>query len=200
MKFIAPDAPPPLARWTSRVAFFSLALLGAAIFLHRLFPTPTPVAINIIVAAYVGAVLALVLAFAAGLQIWRTGKPGSARVAVAVLVGAGLLGWPLWYLPQLRNLPAINDVTTDTAAPPLFVALAKDRGRNHVDYPKVRFAAVQAEAYPDLRPLVIDRGTEEAFELVSDALRRQKIRIVREEPPSAGGGRAAPPTTSVSFQ
>ncbi len=188
MKFVAPDAPLPLARWTSRVAFFSLGLLGAAIFLHRLFPMPTTVAVNIVIAAYIAAGMAMALAVMAGVQIWRTGKPGAARVAVASIVGAGLLGWPLWFLPQIRALPAINDVTTDTAAPPAFVALAKERGRA-VDYPKARFAGQQAEAYPDLRSLVIDRGVDEAFELASDAVRRLKIKVVREEAPAAAGGR-----------
>ena len=190
MKFIAPDAPPPLARWTSRVAFFSLGLLGAAVFMHRLFPTPTPVAVNIVVTAFIGAALALLLALAAGIQIWRTGKPGTPRVVVGSIVGVGLLVWPLWFLPQLQGLPAIHDVSTDTAQPPQFVALAGDRGKARTEYPK-RSATAQAEAYPDLRSLVVARGAEEAFELTSDALRRMKVRIVREEAPSAQGGKGA---------
>lgn len=186
MKFIAPDAPPPLARWTSRVAFFSLGLLGTAVFMHRLFATPTPIAINIVVTAFIGAGVALLLALAAGVQIWRTGKPGTPRVFVGSLVGLGLLVWPLFYLPQFEGLPYLYDVTTDTQSPPAFVALAKEHGQARLDYPK-RFAKPQAEAYPDLRPLVIDRGAEEAFELTTDALRRLKIKIVREEPPQKGG-------------
>lgn len=188
MKFIAPDAPPPLARWTSRLAFFSLGLLGAAVFMHRLFATPTPVAINLVGTAFVGAALALLLALAAGVQIWRTGKPGTPRVIVGSLVGLALLAWPLFYLPQLSGLPTMYDVTTDTVSPPVFAALAAERGKARLDYPR-RFAAAQTEAYPDIRPLVVDRSAEEAFELTSDALRRLKIKIVREEPPSAQGGK-----------
>lgn len=190
MKFIAPDAPPPLARWTSRVAFFSLALLGAAVFMHRLFATPTPVAVNLVGTAFIGAALALLLAIGAAVQIWRTGKPGTPRVLVGSLLGVGLLTWPLYYLPQFESLPALYDVSTDTASPPAFVALAKQRGKARLDYPR-RFAAGQAEAYPDLRPLIVDRGAEEAFELTSDALRRLKIAIVREEPPTAQNGKGS---------
>lgn len=188
MKFIAPDAPPPLARWTSRVAFFSLGLLGAAVFMHRLFQTPTPVAVNVVLAAFIGAGVALLLALGAGVQIWRTGKPGTPRVVVGSLLGLALLTWPLLYLPQLQSLPYIYDVSTDTTSPPAFVALAKEHGKARLDYPR-RFAAAQAEAYPDLRSLVVDRGVEEAFELTSDALRRLKIRIVREEAPPPQGGK-----------
>ncbi len=184
MKFVAPDLPPPLARWTSRVAFFSLALLATAIFLHRLFPLPTAVALNIVAAAFAGAALALLLALLASIQIWRTGLPGTARVVAGLAVAGCMLGGPLLLLPQLRSLPAINDLSTNTASPPQFVALAKARPRNTVAYPGARFASLQQEAYPDLKTLVVDRPVEEAYELVSDALRRQKIKVAREEPPS----------------
>lgn len=183
MKFVAPDLPPPLARWTSRVAFFSLALLGAAIFLHRLFPMPTAVALNLVKTAFAGAALAVVLAVLAGIQIWRTGRPGTARVVAGLAVGGAMLGGPLLLLPQLRGLPAINDISTDTKSPPQFVTLAKARPAGTVAYPGARFASLQQEAYPDIKTLTIDRPVEEVFEIVTDALRRQRIKSVREDPP-----------------
>ena len=49
MRFVVQDLPPPSARWTTRLAFFSAALLASALFLHRLFGMPTPVAVNVVV-------------------------------------------------------------------------------------------------------------------------------------------------------
>lgn len=187
MKFVSPEAPPPLALWTSRIAFFSLGLLGAAIFLHRLFSTPTPVALNIIKAAFLGAALAILLSLAAGAQIWHSGRPGTARVVSGLIVGVGLLTWPLLFLPQMRALPAIYDVTTDMQNPPKFLELAKVRAKGAVDYPGAKFARQQADAYPDLKTLEVDRSADESYELVSDALRRQKIKMVREVPPGQTG-------------
>ena len=78
----------------------------------------------------------------------------------------------------------INDITTNVKNPPQFVALAKVRPKNTVAYP-ARFASLQQEAYPDLKTLTVDRPPEEAFELVTEALRRLKIKIVREDGPTA---------------
>ena len=68
--------------------------------------------------------------------------------------------------------------------PPTFAALAqRPAGANAVAYPGRAFAELQAKAYPDLRTLVLDRPVEEAFELVEEAVRRLRWRVVAEEPP-----------------
>ena len=137
MRFASPEAPSFSARWTSRVAVFAVVLVAAAVVLHQLLGMPTPVALNLIKVAFAGAILALVLAVLAAARIWRTGEPGTARVVAAVIAALGLLGWPLVYAPTVAILPEINDVTTDTAAPPPFVALAAQRqpGANSPLYP-----------------------------------------------------------------
>jgi uncharacterized protein (DUF1499 family) len=73
------------------------------------------------------------------------------------------------------------------------VALAKQRtgAPNPVAYPAQRFAPEQQKAYPDLRTFVVDRGVEEAFELVEEVARKLKWRVAAAEPPvgkSAKGG------------
>jgi uncharacterized protein (DUF1499 family) len=188
VRFARPEAPSFFARWTSRIALFAVVLVATAVVLHRLLGMPTPVALNLIKLAFAGAILALVLAVLAAARIWRTGEPGTARVVVAVLAGLGLLGWPLVYAPTVARLPEINDVTTDTASPPPFVVLAAQRppGANAPQYPGEAFALRQRDAYPDLQPLRIERSVEETFEIAAEALRRQRMTIVREEPPAAG--------------
>lgn len=189
-------SPPPLgpsffSRWTSRFALFSVGVLATAIVLHRLFSLSTPAAFNLAAVAFAGAALSLVLAVFAGIGIWRTGRPGTSRIVFGVIVSLGLLLWPLVFLPSYERLPKINDVSTDTASPPAFGALAGKRapGANAATYPGAKFAAAQAAAYPDIKSIKINRSADEAFELAADAINRLKMEIVRQEGPDAETGR-----------
>jgi len=188
--------PPPLgpsifARWTSRIALFSVGVLATGMVLHRLFSLPTSVALNLAAVAFAGAALSLLFAFAASIGIWRTGRPGTSRIVFGTLVSLGLLSWPLVYLPRYERLPKINDITTDPTSPPAFVELAKQRGpsANSAEYPGVAFASAQAAAYPDIKPIKIDRSADEAFELAADAVRRLKMEIVHQEAPDLAAAR-----------
>lgn len=187
MQFVASDAPPASARWASALALFSASLLIAALFLHRIFSMPTPVALNAVGLAMVGSALAIVLAVLASVRIWRRGGHGTASVLVALVVAGGVLGGPIGLLATARDLPEINDITTDASDPPAFVALAAERKRpaNPAAYPGERVAALQAKAYPDLVAIKLNRPLEEAFDIAVEAVRRQKMTIVREEPPAA---------------
>ena len=65
-----------------------------------------------------------------------------------------------------RNLPAINDITTDVEDPPELVAAAEhapNRGRD-LSYPGESFAAQQRQGYPDLAPLRRDASVEQTFD------------------------------------
>lgn len=186
MHFVARDAPPATARWASALAFFSAMLMISTLFLHRVFGLATPIALNIGVVALAGAGLAILLALVASIRIWRRGGHGTANVLAALAVAGALIGWPLSLLPLTRQLPEINDVTTNIAAPPEFVALAGARKApaNGTVYQRERFAPLQAKAYPDIVALRINRPREETFDLVVEAVRRQKMTVAREEPPS----------------
>jgi uncharacterized protein (DUF1499 family) len=185
MRPAPPLGPSFFARWTSRIALFSLGILAVAMLLHRLLSLPTQVAFNLAAVAFAGAAVSIVLAIAAAVGIWRTGRPGTSRIVFGMVVSLGLLLWPLIFLPSYERLPKINDVTTDAADPPAFVTLARLRGpgTNSPDYPGAAFARSQAAAYPDIKPIVINRPVDEAFELAADAIRRLKMEIVRQEPP-----------------
>jgi uncharacterized protein (DUF1499 family) len=177
--------------WACRVALFSAGLIVTAIGMHRLFGMPTLVALNIVKVAFAGAGTAILLGGVAFLQIWWQGRGGAFAAWVGVLIGLAIFAWPAFYIPTLATLPEINDVTTDPRAPPPFVALAKLRGAgaNSAAYPGEAFARPQAAAYPDVRPFIVDRSAEETFELVAEAVRRLKLRVVSEQPPRARPGR-----------
>ena len=177
----------PSARWSRRIALFSVGLILAALVLHRLAALPTPLAINLFIVGYAGAVLAVPIGLVALARIWITGHAGAGSAAAAIVLPLMALAGPLVYLQALLDLPRINDVTTDPAAPPSFLALAKrGAGANPVAYPGKQFAELQAKAYPDLRPLVLDRSVAEAYELVEEAVQRLRWRVVTEEAPTMG--------------
>lgn len=170
---------------------FSLLLVIAAFFLHRLFNMPTVVAANVVTAALVGAALVVLLGLIAGVNIWRNGGEGTARIVVGVAIALLLLAGPMVVMAMARGYPAIYDVSTDTQSPPPFdvLALARTPAENRAQYPS-SFAEQQARAYPDLRPMLLNRSQTEAFDLVVDALKRQSLTIVREQEPNPETGAA----------
>jgi uncharacterized protein (DUF1499 family) len=191
MRFAAPETASPASRWTSRIALFSLGVLLTAAFLHRLFGMPTPVAFNIVLAAYAGAILSMLMGAVAAVGIWRTGGMGTARVVFGFLLSLAMISGPLLLVVLARDYPPINDLTTDTRAPPVFTTLAKARnepGANSTAYPGDRFAKEQVRAYPDIKPMQVNRSSAEAFELAVESVRKLKMDVVREEGPTEDGG------------
>ncbi|KUO64717.1 MAG: hypothetical protein APF80_12985 [Alphaproteobacteria bacterium BRH_c36] len=191
----AEEKPSALAAWCARVAVFSAALVFSALFLHRLFSIPTPVALNLLKLSIFGGLVALALGALATVDIWRNASRGVSRVVFGGLVAICIVGWPLTSLPTVRALPEINDVTTDTQAPPQFEELAAIRptGANRADYPGEVFGAAQRQAYPDLKPLLINRSVAEAYDVSVDAVRRLGMKSVSEVPP----GDEAPATGHI---
>ena len=182
----AGNQPPSfLARWASRMALFLVILLIVTLFLHRVFSLPTPVAINIAVAAFAGAGLVVLMVAIAGLDIWITGRQGAARVIFGAALGLSLLAIPAGLFVASRNWPIINDVSTDPDHPPEFLELAKLRvpGSNPVKYPGEPFKVLQQANYPDLKTLTLPRSSEESFDLVIQALGKLKMTILAETPP-----------------
>ncbi len=169
---------------------FAVGVLAVTIALHRLFSLPTPIAINLAIVVFALAALSLLFSIFAAIGIWRTGRPGTSRVVLGTLVALALLLWPLAFLPQYERLPKINDVTTDPLNPPEFTALAKVRGSsaNPVAYPGGDFASVQHAAYPDIKPIEINRSVDETFELVADTARRLKLDVVSQQSPEPEKG------------
>ena len=110
----------------------------------------------------------------------------------AVLVSLGLMLWPLIFLSKYDGLPSINDVTTDmttrrhSSKSPSSVRRAPIRSA----IPGPAFARKQLAAYPDIKPIEIDRSTDEVFELAVDAAKRLKMEVVHQEAPDISAGRA----------
>jgi uncharacterized protein (DUF1499 family) len=86
---------------------------------------------------------------------WRGQRPW--LLGLAVVLGALAAGVP-WYWRRLASrVPPIHDISTDTADPPVFVAVLPLRADapNPAAYGGPELAAEQAKGYPDIHPLVL---------------------------------------------
>jgi len=92
-------------------------------------------------------------------------------LAAAMVIGLSVAYFPLHWLQVARAVPPINDITTDTANPPAFVAVLPLRAGSPVsaDYPGAETAARQQSAYPDIRPLDLNVPPDAAFARALDA-------------------------------
>lgn len=189
IEYAAEQPPSFLARWTSRLSLFSGLILVAALFLHRVFALTTPTAMNLAATAFAGAALVLVMAAIAGLDIWITGRQGTARVVMGTVVALAILAIPASLWITSRDWPDIADVSTDVDNPPDFTELASRRpdGSNSATYDKDAVAGLQHKSYPDIKTLTVPRPAEETFELVRQALGKLKLHALAEESPEAAG-------------
>lgn len=179
----------PLAYWSRRIALFAAALLVVVLALHRGFLVTTPVALNTAATAFGLSALAIVLALIGGISIWVRGRAGAAAAATGIVVAGAMWLWPAAYTSTYLSLPRINDISTDLTNVPNFTILARVRGEgaNKADYPGDRFARQQAQAYPDIRPLVVERPVDEVFDLIVTTVRGRRglgWSVLVEEPPS----------------
>lgn len=184
--YYAGDQPPSfLAMWTSRIAVFAAVAAIVTAGLHRLSLLQTPVALTIALLLIAAAALAFLMAFIAALDIWVTGRQGTARVVFGGVVALAILAVPAGVWAMSLRWPEVNDVSTDLVEPPEFTAAKEDRGpgANPVDYQGEHSATLQREHYPDLKSLVIPRSTEEAYEIVMQAVAKLKLKTTLEAPP-----------------
>lgn len=179
----------PASRVAGGLAGFAAALIVSGGLFHRLFAMPTPTLLNIILVAFLLAVLSIIVALFGVIRIWNYGTRGGATAGVAVLLAGVILMWPISLLPTLRSLPRINDITTDASHPPPFHALAATRpaGANAVRYPGASYAKLQKVAYPDLQALDVQRTPAEVMDLAASALKRLHLNIVNTETVGADG-------------
>jgi uncharacterized protein (DUF1499 family) len=115
--------------------------------------------------------------------------------AAAALAGALALAIPALWLREARRVPPINDITTDTAEPPAFVAVLPLRAGapTPATYPGPATAQAQQRAYPDLGPLLLAADPAAAFAGALAAARAMGWEIVAAD--AAAGRIEATDTT-----
>jgi uncharacterized protein (DUF1499 family) len=185
---IQADPTSRLAIWARRVAGFAVAVLLLAIVIVRggfLEIIPSLAAVG---GAFILAGVAMLLACAAFIVIWREGLGGFGMAMTALLVGVAILGYPAYLGVKAYRLPAIADITTDPIDPPRFEAIARLRSRdaNPIVYAGLRAAELQRAAYPAIEPLLVSVTPQIAFESAVQVITKRKWRIVDARAPQAG--------------
>jgi uncharacterized protein (DUF1499 family) len=177
-----------LAAWSRRVAVFSIPVVLLAIAIVRSGLLELVPALATFGGALALAAVAILLALAALIVIWREGLRGTGHALLALVIGIGILAYPGYLASRAYRLPAINDVTTDPIDPPRFEAIARLRSResNPITYAGLRAAELQRAAYPDIEPLVLNVAPHEAYDTALAVITRRKWRIVDARPPQAG--------------
>ena len=174
-----------LAIWSRRIALFSLAATFIAVIIVRSGALEIVPALSTLAGALVLACLAILLAFAAGIVIWRQGIGGGRQAVTALLIGAALIAYPVYLGIKASRLPAIYDITTDPIDPPQFDAIARLRPRdaNPVTYAGLYTAEQQHAAYSDIEPDDTTATPQDAFAAAMKVIAKRKWRVVDARPP-----------------
>jgi uncharacterized protein (DUF1499 family) len=173
-----------IAVWSSRLALFAFAVAVLSIIIVRSNLLEIVPALATFAAALVFAGLAILLAFGGFIVIWRQGYSGLGRALLGLFLGLALLAFPAYLGTRALKLPAISDVTTDTANPPRFDALARQRPRDRTDYPGQAVAALQRGGYPDIGPLELDVAPKVAYDAALALVTKRKWAIADTRPPT----------------
>lgn len=187
------------AIWSSRLALFALAVgaLSALILTTGFFEFGPALATFGAALAFAG--VAILFAFIAFISIWRNGGAGLGRALRALFLSLLVLAYPAYLGQRAYKLPAINDVSTDTANPPRFVALAPQRPQSHIAYPGGRTASLQQAAYADISPLQFDLPPRNTYEAVLGVITKHKWPIASAQPPAANRREGTIETTARSL-
>ncbi len=177
------------ALWCRRLAIFALAVGGVGVAITRLRIVEVPAGMAVFASAIVIDCIVLLLAGAACVSMWRTGRRGVRPVIIGVGVALSLLAMPAWLAAQALRLPVLNDVSTDTRDPPTFSqsrAALEARGGRVPPSPLPSNAIVQRAAYPDVQPILVELEADEAFAIALKAAQARGWTIVDRAAPGSG--------------
>ncbi len=157
--------------------------------------------------------LAAGLALLGGVAAFVTKHVRTGAFAVlSALVAGGALMVPLKMRDAFEASPFIHEVTTDFDNPPAIIAAAGLPRKNPAEYrgadpvPQstdgITVAEAQRRAFPDIQPVVVAVGLEQARDAAKAAIADMKMDILAEGPDgdqSGGGWRIEAVSTSAWF-
>jgi len=99
---------------------------------------------------------------------------------LGIIIGGVMVYVPWSWKQTLDAHPYIHDITTDTDNPPQFIAVAAIRGpEDHpVAYDGEDVAALQHQAYPDLRPWVTSAAVDKVYAAAQAVVLRMGMKLV----------------------
>jgi uncharacterized protein (DUF1499 family) len=175
-----------LAVWARRFALFALVASLLSIIIVRSGLLEIVPALATFAAALVLGALAILLAFAAFIVIWRQGLDGLRYAVAALFIGLALLAYPAYLGIKAYSLPPIADVTTDPVDPPRFEVIARLRPRGSNEYPGLQVAEQQRAAYPDVEPLQVPATAQESYAAALAVVHKRRWLVLDERAPQAG--------------
>lgn len=181
-------------RYARTLALFSLIVTGMAVLIVRSPSAEATPALAVLGSGIALSLLAVALAVFAMVRVWREGAGGLGAALGGLFLASLVLAYPAYAALKGVRLPALTDVSTDTERPPAFsrsrLAFAAREGRYPPD-PGPAAREAQRAAYPQIAPLTLDVGADEAFELARKAAVNRKWHIVEAIRPGGriGNGR-----------
>jgi len=171
MLFIRPTN--PVSHRLARLAFVLACVGGLTVGisgpLHRYLGVEADVVISVFRYGFYIAAAAIALALATVVPT----RPGDRRrgfvaALLALAIGVAAAWAPVSWLLRSRDVPPINDITTDTAnPPPLVVTLQlRQNAPNPPSYGGDSVASQQRAGYPDIQPIMLNVPPAEAFKKV----------------------------------
>jgi uncharacterized protein (DUF1499 family) len=189
-RIIVEEAYSQAALWSSRLAVFALATAAVSIALARLMGAEPRSALTVFGAALTLAFLAILLAAAAAVVIWRTGRRGAGQAGMGFALALLLVAYPAYLTFRAVALPPLADVSTDFDQPPSFMISTKAREARAGYAPPVFNRATEVEqrqAYPDVAPLFVDLEAPQAYQMSLRVAKDIGWRIVDSSPPNLRG-------------
>jgi uncharacterized protein (DUF1499 family) len=185
---IAVEPASRLAIWARRLAGFALPVVALAIILERSAALEIIPGLATFAAALVMAFIAILLALASLVGIWRRGIEGLGAALTALAIGIALLAYPSYLAAKALRLPMIADITTDPLDPPRFDAIARLRTRlaNPVAYAGPDTAEQQRIAYPDIAPLDTEASLQTTYDAAMAVIAKRRWQVINTRPPAPG--------------
>ncbi|TYP95362.1 Protein of unknown function (DUF1499) [Fodinibius salinus] len=129
------------------------------------------------------------LGFFFGFLKWRNPQKRGVVVAlIGFLLGLSVMGTAIYWLNEVQKYPPIHDISTDIEHPPTFEAIVPLRADapNDTTYGDQEKADIQREHYPDIQPLYLDMGYDDAYARALAAAKRMPWEQVVTSDKSAG--------------
>jgi Protein of unknown function (DUF1499) len=179
-RYIPSEPTSRLATWALRLAAFAFVGCFLAVIIMRSGMLETKPAIATFGGTLAVAIIALLVALAAFVVIWREGLAGMRAALAAMAISLALLAYPAYLITKAYHLPWIYDITTDPIDPPLYDALAPLRAReaNPVAYAGLYAAEQQRRAYPDIGPLGTHATPQNAYRAALAVMSKHKDSFV----------------------
>jgi uncharacterized protein (DUF1499 family) len=178
-----------------RVAVFACLAAAVAVLVARSSNGQDSLgALAVLAASLMLGGLALLLAGAAAVEIWNTGRRGVAPAAIGAALSLGLVAFPAYLTFEAARLPRINQVTTDFKTPPPYMISTRARearGSWTPPPPGPEIEAAERAHYPNLQPMLVDLEPDQAYRMSLRIAKELGWRIVDSTPPNLSGDAVA---------